>query len=171
MTDEQSFTDLDALVLAEIESASGARTRRRPGTSSPRRREANGVPGKQERPAETREVARIHGDDRARHNLSGEEAEFLDLPPELAEEEQDELSAPRLFTPEEEAFMHRAVGFLSGRENGDVILGHIWEQLTESHPERFYMPEHESIGGTMADDGMDPGAEQSGEPENGEQQP
>lgn len=41
--------------------------------------------------------------------------------------------------------MHRAVGFLSGRENADMILGQIWEQVTTDHPEVFYQLDEEHL--------------------------
>jgi hypothetical protein len=148
MTDDQSFTDLDALVLAEIESASGGRMPGRSEARPPKRHKTNNFSVKEERQAPRREVARIHGDDRIRHDLSGEEAEFLEQPLEMDSREPEELPPARLFTPEEEAFMHRAVGFLSGRENGDVILGQIWERLTESQPESFFEPQREIVDGS-----------------------
>jgi hypothetical protein len=95
------------------------------------------------------DIARIHGDDREERQLSGEEATLLEQP-EMVDEAVDELPPNNLFSAEEEAFMHRAVGFLTGRENGDVILGRIWEQLTKSHPENYFDP-HDELPESEAD--------------------
>lgn len=151
MTEEQSLSDLDALVLAEIKSASGRQGRRRPAiqASTPQRRDSRAE--EVEAQAQSREVARIHGEDRDNEALSGEEAALLDLP-EMAMVESEDLPPAKLFTPEEEAFMHRAIGFLSGRDNGDVILGRIWEQLTESHPERYYESPQEATDSAVMSD-------------------
>lgn len=168
MTDEQSFTDLDALVLAEIESASGGRPNRPSDARSPKRHEAGNLTRKEKRLALPRDVSRIHGTERDSRDLSGEEAEFLEQPLEMEEPEQEELSPSKLFTPEEEAFMHRAVGFLNGRENGDMILGQIWERLMENHPESFYLPPQDIQDRSTGSDSGEGGGEQDGTYENGE---
>jgi hypothetical protein len=142
MRPEQPNPDLEALVLAEIESASGSRKRRRRPVPQPapvpQHPEAIQEAESAILPPVSSAVSRIRGDDRNGSGLSGEEAELLDRVPLPDLGELDDLPPPRLFSPEEEAFMHRAVGFLSGRENGDMILGQIWERITREHPETFY---------------------------------
>lgn len=145
MRHETDYPDLDALVLSEIESASGRRRRHQDDNGSVQPREG-GPPA----------VARIHGDARLESGMSGEEAELLEQP-SPAVSELDDLPPPTLFTPEEEAFMHRAVGFLSDRENGDMILGQIWERITQENPEAFYTAEDGSE--SVPDGGPLPGPE------------
>jgi hypothetical protein len=137
MQREPDYPDLDALVLAEIESAF-SRHRRYTQRLKPTETEPELEPETLSEPANPVEVTRIHGDNRPASGMSGEEAELLDRFPEADGTELDDLPPPSLFSPEEEAFIHRAIGFLSGRENGDMILGQIWERVTRDHPEDFY---------------------------------
>ncbi|MCG8489470.1 MAG: hypothetical protein MI756_18525 [Chromatiales bacterium] len=137
MSEEQSLTDLESLVLAEIASASSGKGRRNRTERVKRPAEKGTMEESAELYRSSGEIARIHGEDRDEQQMSGEEAELLEQP-ELIDEPFEELPPNKLFSAEEEAFMHRAVGFLSGRENGDVILGRIWEQLTEAQPDHFF---------------------------------
>ncbi|MCG7981943.1 MAG: hypothetical protein JAY90_04235 [Candidatus Thiodiazotropha lotti] len=141
MTEEQSLTDLENLVLAEIASASSGGRRRNRTENLSRSVEKQVKDGSVEFHDGSNEVSRIHGEDRDYRSMSGEEAELLQQS-EVIDEPVDELPPNKLFSAEEEAFMHRAVGFLSGRENGDVILGRIWEQLTESQPDHYFEVPH-----------------------------
>lgn len=53
-------------------------------------------------------------------------------------------SAEELFTEEEQDFIQRSIDWLVARENKDLIMSSIWEQLTESVPESFYsVPQQE----------------------------
>lgn len=58
--------------------------------------------------------------------------------PEPAFESGADSERAGLLSPEEEAFITRAVGFLSQRPEADIILNRIWEQLTELDPEGYY---------------------------------
>ncbi len=145
---ENHFADLDALVLAEIESLS-------PHTRPLNPRQASACkPERQSRarlenrgkPASASKVARIREQDREGDRLSGEEAEGLFEEPieftdpcDVEENEHDPMIS--LFNAEEEAFVSRAVGFLCQRDNADIILNRIWEQLTEADSESFFRPE------------------------------
>ncbi len=146
---ENSVEELDALVLAEIESL--ARHTRPPNlkqtsASGPERRQSRVRLENRGKPVSASKVARIRGEDREGDVLSGEEAEelveepieFGDLP---GVEEDEHAQATTLFSAEEEAFVTRAVGFLARRDNADIILNRIWEQLTEADPEGFFRPE------------------------------
>lgn len=140
--------ELDTLVLAEIESLTRC-TRplhpRRAMASDPRRQPET-KPDKRREPVPLSKVTRIRGEERENEALSGEEAELLfDEDNELGDlsdvEEDEHGAAASLFSPEEEAFITRAVGFLAQRDNADMILNRIWEQLTEADPEGFFRPE------------------------------
>ncbi len=134
------YPDLDALVLAEIESIKG-RHQHNPVSPEHEVCSQEQIQGAGETPSRASEVTPIRGEEQHYRDFTGEEAELLDHYTEPECEDLNEQTPPRLFTPEEEAFMHRAIGFLSGRDNADVILGRIWEQITENHPERFFDPE------------------------------
>ncbi len=141
MTEEQSLTDLENLVLAEIASASGGKRRRNRAQEVKRPADRRKTEASAEAHKRANGISRIHGEDRYEQQMSGEEAELLQQA-ECIDEPFDEPPPNKLFSAEEEAFMHRAVGFLSGRENGDVILGRIWEQLTETQPEHYFEAPH-----------------------------
>jgi hypothetical protein len=136
------FEDLDALVLAEIESLSGPPRSARPsaGGARPAPRPA-ARPAREHRdgPAPVAPIRRRAG---AEPNRSGEEFDGLfDRPfPEGQGGPDPDDTGPvaSLLSTEEEAFVTRAVGFLSQREHADMILGRIWEQLTELDPDGFY---------------------------------
>lgn len=141
MKHDSDYPDLDALVLAEIESMGRGRHASSKRARSAREQHRPEPTRQRERPASPK-LARIHGEDRAAEGITGEEAEALFDEPLMDESGQfpDEMekSTHSLFSAEELAFMSRAVGFLSGRDNADMILGQIWEQLTSDHPEEFY---------------------------------
>lgn len=59
--------------------------------------------------------------------------------PAFIEDSQTALeSAAELFTEEEQDFIQRSTDWLAARENKDMIMSRIWDQLTESVPESFY---------------------------------
>lgn len=139
------FNDLDAMVLAEIESLQGGLTLRRGRIRRAARAEDARDDAKTDASTSApMRAARIHGDDRAERGYTGEEAELLFDSEALKDgsgnvNEHDD--APEsLFSAEEQAFLARAVGFLSGRDNADMILGRIWEQLTAEQPDAFFDP-------------------------------
>jgi hypothetical protein len=144
--DERSSLDdlpeLDVLVLAEIESLSRAeRPRaRRPAAGADARGKAR--PALSPRPAAEGGVVRIRGAEPGGEGLSGEESEGLFdealIDGGVGPDPDDEVPLGGLLSVEEEAFITRAVGFLSQREHADMILGRVWEQLTELDPEAFY---------------------------------
>jgi hypothetical protein len=142
----ERFDDLDALVMAEIESVGRGRPLRTPAARArppgAGRRPARGRV--REGPAAPRSPSRIYGEDRSADGVSGEEADGLfDLPLETDDEglvDSPSTEPQGLFSPEEQAFVSRAVGFLSGHENADMILGQIWERITEEAPEAFFRP-------------------------------
>jgi hypothetical protein len=70
----------------------------------------------------------------------------------------DGPTAADLLTPEEQAFVARAAGFLSGRANADLILDRIWSVVTASRPDGFYDPEAQDA---LAEIRPDPGADRS----------
>jgi hypothetical protein len=159
---EDDLLELDRLVLAEIESlTSGQRGVPAPDSSADalRDEECRAKPARQKglRRAGVVDMRETPESSRA---LSGEEAEglFDDLPadPGPEPEPDDEAPAASLLTPEEEAFITRAVGFLSQRKHADMILGRIWEQLTELAPEGFY---EAPMVGDMDGAGLDPPSE------------
>jgi hypothetical protein len=152
MKREQEYEDLDALVLAEIESIGRVQKRR----TGDQRKDAVQM----QRPLSSAQPTVIplakHGDgDHAAEGVSGEEAEALfELP--VAEEfaylvEVSEPSADALYSTEEQAFMSRAIDFLKGRDNADMILGQIWEQLTSDDPQAFYAAEDAPAGASRSD--------------------
>jgi hypothetical protein len=137
---ETDLRDLDALVLAEIESL----TARGSPTRSKQVSRAN-APPPIERPAAhapkakvKASVAPIRTTLERRPESFGEEAELLFAEPDPLVEDAAEGESAGLLGPEEEAFITRAVGFLSQRHEADIILNRIWEQLTELDPEGYY---------------------------------
>jgi hypothetical protein len=146
------LSPLDALVLAEIESlGQGHRARatatRTVSTRGPARNRPGGASGQaQARAARPGPAARGQGADDAPRGLSGEEAEGLfDEPFEISEPGddpgQDGPTAADLLSPEEQAFVARAAGFLYGRPNADLILDRVWSQALESRPDGAYDPD------------------------------
>ena len=143
MKRNNDYTDLDALVLAELESLDRGRSRHAPlSKAGPTRIPQKANEGRPLVRVSKAPFTRIHGEDRAEQGITGEEAETLFETPldEMTRSNTDEVSqsSDSLFSPEEQAFMSRAVGFLTGRENADMILGQIWERMTGDHPEEFY---------------------------------
>jgi hypothetical protein len=142
--DETDLLDLDALVLAEIESLTSrrdaTRARRIKGAAAPTpvagETETRDRPNTQ--PKGKASVAPIRSAPERRRESSGEEAELLFEEPEPADDNAADSALAGLLSPEEEAFITRAVGFLSQRPEADIILNRIWEQLTELDPEGYY---------------------------------
>jgi len=151
------YGDLDALVLAEIESLhrrGRGRTRPMPSTG------VEDLPATE--PASAAGVAQIRGTESEGEVFSGEEAaglfdESIGESTELGELEQDGHAAvDGLYSAEEDAFITRAVGFLTQRDNADVILNQIWQQVMEGYSEEFYrapdtplpVPPGESVTGS-----------------------
>jgi hypothetical protein len=145
---EKDCVDLDALVLAEIESLIA------------RRKAAHEQPRTRTNPAQTpppgphdtslqrgARVAPLRTPSERTFEWTGEsfdedpEALFAEPPPNPGQEPEE--AHPSLLSPEEEAFITRAVGFLSQRAEADIILNRIWEQLTELDPEGYYEAPHE----------------------------
>jgi hypothetical protein len=56
------------------------------------------------------------------------------------EESEDGPLASDLLSAEERAFVERALGFLCGRPNADLILDGIWAQVNAARPDGFYDP-------------------------------
>ncbi len=146
----QDFADLDALVLAEIESLGEQAALPDEGISEPmpRRREAK-APARRQGPRTMAQVHPLRGA-QAEHRLprgTGEEVRALfdeSLVPEPArvgsEEQDDGPLASDLLSAEERAFVERASGFLRGRPNADLILDGIWAQVNAARPDGFYDP-------------------------------
>jgi hypothetical protein len=131
---EDRFQDLDALVLAEIESLSRAEHHRRPPRGPDHRAPA---PAASVRPARRSERP-------AEEEFTGEAFdEQAALADSSEEDESQENSSVELLSPEEQAFISRAVGSLSNRGNADMILTCVWDQLTEADPEAFFRPAEE----------------------------
>jgi hypothetical protein len=185
--------DLDALVLAEIESLGRWRpahgddwpgaTRERPRSGlqpapEPAPGQARTAP-QRTGPAAPIRPTRGQGAAPATRPRSGEEAEGLfDEPFERCNPDRDPQrdsaedgpTATDLLSPEEQAFVARAAGFLSGRLNADLILDRIWSQANESRLDGFYDPDRADLG---PDDGNDPdalGAELAEGPDEGPDQ-
>ena len=154
---EERYADLDKLVLAEIESLTGGRAPGRRRTHRGRMRVVNDQ--RPEQPAAVDDgstgdkVVALSGANPETGEFFGEEAAAL-LEPEDEHGNQgvtpdDVLGAPmepgaEIFSSEEQAFITRALGFLSGRDNADLILGRVWEQVTAaSSPDEFFLPEDE----------------------------
>jgi hypothetical protein len=136
------FEDLDALVLAEIESLSGRPRTARPSPGGERPAPRPAVQPAREQRDEPAPVAPIRCRAGAEPNRSGEEFDGLFDGP-FAEgqgepDPDDTGPAASLLGTEEEAFVTRAVGFLSQREHADMILGRIWDELTQLDPDGFY---------------------------------
>lgn len=152
-------SELDALVLAEMESLDTRirppRPTRSPGPAvTSRARPARAAPD----PARpVRAPTPLGRRPEADVDRSGEEFEALFEAPLVEESDgpdlEDAASAGGLLSLEEEAFITRAVGFLSQREHADMILGRIWEQLTELDPEAFYQAPAAAVEPTAAADG------------------
>lgn len=144
---DDEFDDLDAMVLAEIESLHTAPAKRRnPASHQPRRTESTEMAVEAEADIDkpSTKTACIYGHDTQEEGRTGEESEGLF---DACDDDRlfdtggdPEESPASLFSVEERAFMERAVGFLTGRDNADVILGQIWERLTSEQPESFYDP-------------------------------
>ena len=171
------LSDLDALVLAEVESLSLPRAARaseaRSECNPERAPECQRAPTARDR-RRTASAALLmrqqHGRDpqRAGRARSGEEAEGLfDEPLELSDPGGDRYDDPAsdgptaadLLSPEEQAFIARAAGFLSGRPNADLILDRIWSQAIESNPNGLYDPESADA---LSDADSEPSADASG---------
>jgi hypothetical protein len=139
----EGLADLDALVRAELDSLDRADAKeppkrasdtagRRPGTAAHPDQRGAPAPVTPLRPAEAVDPTR-----------SGEEFDGLAGDEPIAASRglgQDEGDASSLFSVEEEAFITRAVSFLTDRRHADVILGRVWEQLTELDPDGFFAP-------------------------------
>jgi hypothetical protein len=69
--------------------------------------------------------------------------EVLDGDPAINDSQTTLESTADLFTKEEQDFIQRSTDWLAERENKDMIISRIWEQLTESVPESFYSAQHE----------------------------
>ena len=137
------LSDLNALVLAEI--ASLGRTARPVEARSDPLRDRPG-PGPVASRSPQPGLAARSPSHRRGVEPSGEEAEGLfDEPCDRPDPDEDAAAdgptAADLLTPEEQAFIARAVGFLSGRPSVDLILDRIWSQVTDAKPDRFYDPE------------------------------
>lgn len=64
---------------------------------------------------------------------------------DLGENQQlDQASQTELFTDEEIEFIAHSITWLGSRKNKDLIINRIWDQLTESDPEKFYSVESEA---------------------------
>jgi len=142
---DESLTALDELVLAELDSLTVRRLPPRPTAAVAT--DWAGVSEIDTRPAHIAPLRRVEG---SKAGLSGEEAEGLFDEPlaetdGLAAEESDAAAAASLLTPEEEAFITRAVGFLRQREHADMILGRVWEQLTGDDPSAFFEPPADAL--------------------------
>ena len=138
------LSDLNALVLAEI--ASLGRTARPVEARSDPVRDRPGPGPVASRPPPQSGLAVRSPSHRRGVEPSGEEAEGLfDEPCDRPDPDEDAAAdgptAADLLTPEEQAFIARAVGFLSGRPGADLILDRIWSQVTDARPDRFYDPE------------------------------
>ena len=75
---------------------------------------------------------------------TGEEAEGLfDQPLDFSEPDPDAdgPTAADLLTQEENAFLSRAIGFLSGRPSANLILDQIWSQVVAAASDGCYDPE------------------------------
>lgn len=151
---EESFADLDKMVLAEIELLTDGRapSRSRPHAAGMRvvdDRHPDRPTAVDDEPSGDKVVA-LTGANPGRGEFFGEEATTL-LEPEdelgnqgaTSEDVPDDSMEPgtEIFSPEEQAFITRALGFLSGRENADMILGRVWEEVTaSSSPDAFFSP-------------------------------
>ncbi len=144
---DQSFRELDALVLAELEALErSGRRRRREGPSRRLREEAEA-----EAPDNVIFRERWSGPRSRRHGRPAEDtAESLtsepgppDPVPSEPEMALDFDQAPmagdtELFEPEEQAFITRTADWLRLRDNKDLIMSRIWTLLTEAEPSSFY---------------------------------
>jgi hypothetical protein len=178
---------LDALVLAEIESLGQGQPSRAAdpwsgATRDPMHNPTGDRPRGRPRPPPERTraappAARLHpGPDRDPRRTprarSGEEAEGLfDEPFDPADPgagryddpAADGPTAADLLTPEEQAFIARAAGFLSGRPNADLILDRIWSQAIESRADGLYDPESaDALPELKPEPEPEPSAEASG---------
>lgn len=149
------LADLDALVLAEIASLGRGRIPQTANTCEAKGSDITSDRGRPESgrgwpspqvPQPAAPIRAVRRDDSLARGLSGEEAEGLfDQPFDLAEEDEggpaEGPTAADLLTPEEQAFIARAVGFLSGRPSADLILDRVWSQAIQSRPDGFYDPE------------------------------
>ncbi len=68
-------------------------------------------------------------------NLQGEQEDVLKP---IEDQQSGQTPQTELFTEEELDFIERSTAWLESRENKDLIISRIWEQLTESVPESFY---------------------------------
>ena len=135
---ETDLLDLDALVLAEIESLTARRDAARTKQTTRAAAPTPVAEGTEPTARVKASVARIRNTPERRRESFGEEAELLFEEPEPLVEDAAERAPAGLLSPEEEAFITRAVGFLSRRPEADIILNRIWEQLTELDPEGYY---------------------------------
>lgn len=125
---DEGWAALEALVLAELDSLQPA-PRAAVGERAPAPQ-----PAATPRPRERAEVTPLR---RVRAPRSPD-ATGVSVQGEGAGEPTS--GAAGLSSVEEQAFITRAVTFLSGREHADIILGRVWEQLVELSPEGFYEP-------------------------------
>lgn len=71
-------------------------------------------------------------------NFNPEQKYTQDL---VGNQELDQASQTELFTDEEIKFIEHSITWLGSRKNKDLIINRIWDQLTESDPEKFYSAE------------------------------
>jgi hypothetical protein len=71
-------------------------------------------------------------------NIENLQDEQEDVLKPVDDQQSGQTSQTELFTEEELDFIERSTAWLESRENKDLIISRIWEQLTESVPESFY---------------------------------
>ena len=141
------ISDLDALVLAEIASlgqgrlADSAET----GTNTSRNQRDTGIRRSSATPRPPSGIRDDRDPRRPTGHPSGEEAEglfdgFFDPGDPHDDLTADGPTAADLLSPEEQAFVARAVGFLSERANADLILDRIWSQALRVATRRVLRP-------------------------------
>ena len=143
-TSDNDLNELDRLVTQEIDALqrnSGKKTRVRKVQKSKTAPSDNvifrdGWRLKENELTEHEESAPEQHETSMMHELQGDE---LEHEPAFIEDTQAALeSAAELFTEEEQDFIQRSIDWLAARENKDMIISRIWDQLTETVPESFY---------------------------------
>jgi hypothetical protein len=136
---DEGWAALEALVLAELDSLQPAPPKRAPAPHA----EATSRPRDRARVTPLRRMSAPPG------------ADSLDASVEAQAAGEQTRGAAGLASVEEQAFITRAVAFLSEREHADIILGRVWEQLLELAPEGFYEPPPDPATAAAEEGGSD----------------
>lgn len=159
---DDHLNELDRLVTQEID-ALQLKNRKKDRMKSAQKRKSlgsdnvifrEGWPKHNESPEQNEFVLEEYETDKVNDGSQGDQ---LENDAAFVEDSNTDLATTtELFSEEELDFIQRATDWLATRENKDMIISRIWEQLTESVPESFYSVQQESSSETEDHPDIDP---------------